>query len=660
VAELGRGLLLVALALHGGAAAAGTVAAARGRPRLPDAARRALVGAFAAVAAATALLVAEFLRHDFANRYVAEHSSRKLPLLYLGSAFWGGQEGSLLLWLLILSALTAAAVTVNRRLIASSLPWTVPILGAIASFFAFVLVAVSSPFATWAAPADGAGLNPSLQNPYMMAHPPMLYVGYVGLAIPFAFATAAMLSRRTDEAWIVATRRWTIGAWAFLGLGMLLGAKWAYEVIGWGGYYAWDPVENAALMPWLASTAFLHSVIIQEKKAMLRVWNVSLVSLSFCLSLLGTFLTRSGVVNSVHSFSQSPLGAWFLAFIAVVATFAAAVIMRRAQDLKAQTRLESVVSREAAFLYNNLLFVALALTILWGVLFPIVSQAFRGVPFTVGAPYYDFFLRVFGLPLLALMGIGPLLAWRRSSTAAVRRAITVPAVAALLAAGLLWQAGAASSRAGMIAYSFSVFVLAAIATEFVRGTRARHAHGSGGWVVSFLGLLARNRRRYGGYVVHAAVCLLVIGVVGSSVYNETKEVTLRPGHAASIRDYQLLYLTTFARNGPNDREVRARVAVLRGNRLLGVLEAGKNRYTAEQQVSNVVAIRTDWRRAEDLYVIAQQFRRDGSVSFKVLVNPLVNLIWLAGVVFILGWGIAVWPDRRARVRVPARSALAST
>ena len=656
--ELGRAALALDLGLLLYATLAGGWAAHRNRRRLLESARNALFAAFATTAIATAILVTDFLRHDFSIAYVADHSSRALPLLYTAPAFWGGQAGSLLLWLLILTGAGSAAVLLNRSLVRQVLPWTIPVLGGVASFFALVLVAVSSPFATQLPPADGSGLNPSLQNPYMMAHPPMLYLGYVGLTIPYAFAAAALLSRRTDERWIVATRRWTIAAWAFLGIGMLLGAKWAYEEIGWGGYYAWDPVENAALMPWLASTAFLHSVIVQEKKAMLRVWNVSLVSLAFCLSLFGTFLTRSGIVNSVHSFSSGPLGTWFLAFIVIVAAFSSALIVARRGSLRAQTKLESIVSRESAFLYNNLLLVAFALTVLWGVLFPILSQAVRGVPLTVGPPYYDFFLRVFGLPLLALMGLGPLLAWRRSSLRKLARSLWIPAACSLLAGLVLLRAGAGSSLPGLVAYGFSVFVVAAIALEFVRGTAARRALGRESVLVAFGTLLSRNRRRYGGYVVHAAVCLLVIGVVGSSVFNETRQRRLQPGQALAIRDYSLIYLTSTSRRGPNDREVRARIAVMRGGKLLSVVQPGKNDYFAEQQVSNEVAIRTDWRRAEDLYVIAEQFDKDGSVVLKVLVNPLVNLIWIAGLVFVLGAAIAVWPDRRERRRLAALNPVA--
>ena len=338
-----------------------------------------------------------------------------------------------------------------------------------------LVVFVASPFHTQLAYADGAGLNPSLQSLYFQIHPPLLYLGYVGLTVPFAFAMGALLSGRTDERWIVATRRWTLLAWAFLGIGQLLGAKWAYEEVGWGGYYAWDPVENAALMPWLASTAFLHSVMVQEKKGMLKVWNMLLVILAFSLSLFGTFLTRSGVLNSIHSFTESSIGPWFLGFICFVVAASLLLVFRRLPLLRSKTKLESLVSREATFLYNNLLLVALCLTILWGVTFPILSEAVRGESVTVGRPYYDFFLRAFGLPLLLLMGIGPLIAWRRASLRSLSRTFVWPSAFALVVGVALIAVGAGSSIPGLIAYTFSAFVAATIVLEFGRGTAARRA-----------------------------------------------------------------------------------------------------------------------------------------------------------------------------------------
>ena len=658
MSELGRSALLVALGLSVYALVAGAVAAHRRRRRLAVSAQNALVAAFAATAVASAVLLAALLRHDFSLSYVWAHTSRDLPTAYVLSAFWGGQEGSLLLWLLVLTGYSSAVVLVTRRSARDLLPWVVPILGGTAAFFALLLVAVASPFVTQAAPPEGNGMVPSLQNPYMLAHPPMLYLGYVGLAIPWAFAMGALLSRRSDERWIVATRRWTLSAWAFLGVGQLLGAHWAYEEVGWGGFYAWDPVENAALMPWIAATAFLHSVMIQEKRGMLKVWNMLLVTLAFWLSLFGTFLTRSGVVESIHSFTQSSIGAWFLGFIVVVTAFSLALIFMRLPLLRTRTRLESLVSREATFLYNNLLLVALCLTILWGVVFPLLSEAVQGERVTVSRPYFDFFLRAFGLPLLLLMGIGPLVAWRRASLRALGRAFVWPLAVAVVAGVVLLAAGAGSSLPGLIAYTFAAFVAASIAMEFVRGTRARRDLSGGSWPRAFASLVARNRRRYGGYVVHAAVVLLAIGIVGSSAYDTVRDASLARGESMSIAGYDLTYRGVQERRAQNAREIRAVLDVRRGGDALGELRAGENRYPVEEQTSSEVGIRTDWLRAENLFVIAEQIDGDGTLHLRVFVQPLINLIWLAGLVFVAGSLIALWPDAREARRLATRYRLA--
>ncbi len=603
---------------------------------------------------ASAVLLAALLRKDFSFTYVADHTSRELPTPYTISAFWGGQEGSLLLWLLVLTAFSSAAVAFGRRSGPGIIAWVVPVLGLVTTFFAFMLVAVSSPFATQVAPADGAGLNPSLQNPYMMIHPPMLYLGYVGLTIPFAFAMGALLARRTDELWIVATRRWTLFAWTALGIGQLLGAHWAYVEVGWGGYYAWDPVENAALMPWLAATAFLHSVMIQEKRGMLKVWNMLLVILAFCLALFGTFLTRSGIVSSIHSFTQSPLGPWFLGFICLITVASLALVVSRLPLLRSRTRMESLISREATFLYNNLLLVALCLTILWGVAFPILTEAVGREQITVSGPYYNFFLRIFGIPLLLLMGIGPLVAWRRASLRSLGRSFAWPAGIALATGVVLLLLGAGSSWIGLVAYTFSAFVLGSIGYEFARGTRARHALTGGTWPAAFAELVARNRRRYGGYIVHAAIVLLAIGVVGSNAYDKVREQKLSPGQAMAVGDYRLTYRELVKREGPNATEFRARLDVERGGKSLGTISSGKNSYRAEQQVSNEVGIRSDHVTGEDLFVIADQINPDQSVVFKVLVKPLVNLIWLSGFVFLAGSLVALWPSAAEQRRLAAR------
>jgi cytochrome c-type biogenesis protein CcmF len=649
VPGLGRAALLLSLGLVAYALVAGSYAAWRRRRRLAVSAQNALLASFAATLVAAGVLVAALARRDFSFEYVAGHVSRDLPLGYALSAFWGGQEGSLLLWLLVLTGYAALAVWLNRAT-RELVAWVVPVLAGIACFFAFMLCFVSSPFATAPAPADGAGMVPSLQNPYMLAHPPMLYLGYVGLAIPFAFAMGALLSRRTDERWIVVTRRWTLAAWTFLGVGQLLGAHWAYVEIGWGGYYAWDPVENAALMPWLAATAFLHSVMIQEKRGMLKVWNMVLVALAFLLSIFGTFLTRSGVVNSIHSFSQSPLGGWFLGFIVVCTVFSVALIYVRLPLLRARTKLESLVSREATFLYNNLLLVAFCLTILWGVMYPILSEALRGETRSVSKPYYNFFLHSFGLPLLLLMGIGPLVAWRRASLRAVGRTFLVPFAAALVTGATLLGLGFGTSSVGLLAYTFSAFVAASIAYEFWRGTRAAG---------SLLRLVGRNRRRYGGYLVHASVLLLAIGVAGSSAYQTVGEKSLRPGDSMTLADYRLTYDELGTRQEPNALATRAVVDVTRGRSHVTTLHPGKNTYPVEKMTSNEVAIYHDPRNLGDLFLIADQIDRNGTLYLKAFVKPLVNLIWAAGFLFVFGALVAMWPDAVEQRRLAERYSAAA-
>jgi cytochrome c-type biogenesis protein CcmF len=654
VPELGRAALAATLGLALYALVAGAVAARTRRRRLAASAQNALLLTLLTTVVATLVLLLAFARHDYGFVYVWQLSSDQLPFAYTLAALWGGQEGSLLFWLLLLTVYSAVAVVANRRASRDLVVWVTPVLAGVMLFFAFMLVAVSSPFATQVAPADGRGLNPSLQNPYMLIHPIFLYLGYVGLTIPFAFMAGSLLARRTDERWIVATRRATLVAWTALGVGQILGSKWAYEEVGWGGFYAWDPVENAALMPWLAATAFLHSVMVQEKRGMLRLWNVVLVVLAFVLALFGTFLTRSGILSSVHSFTESPVGGWFLGFLTLVVVGSLALVFARLPLLRTRARLESLVSREATFLYNNLLLVALTLTILWGVTYPILHEAVLGDTRIVGRGYYDFFLRVFGLPLLLLMGIGPLVAWRRASLRSLGRTFAWPAgVAVATGVGLL-ALGAGSSTPGLIAYTFSAFVLASIALEFSRGTRARRALSGGSWAGAFSALVARNRRRYGGYVVHASVVLLAIGIAGASAYDSVAERRLLPGQSLQAGSYRLTYRSLEEREGANATLVRAVLRVERDGNDLGTIEAGKNAYTVERQVSNEVGIRSDPLTGEDLFVIAEQVNPDGSVYFRVFVKPLVNLLWIAGGVFLFGSLITLWPDARERRRLAVR------
>ena len=631
----------------------GSVAARSKRRRLADSARNALIFAFFSTLIAAAILARALVQHNFTFQYVAQHTSRDLSTVYSLTAFWGGEEGSLLLWLLVLTGYAALAVTLNRRLLRDVVTWVVPVMGGIATFFSFMLVAVASPFVTIPRVVDGAGLVPSLQNPYMVAHPPLLYLGYVGLSVPFAFAAGAMLSGQTDERWIVATRRWTLAAWTFLGFGQLLGAHWAYLEVGWGGYYSWDPVEIAALMPWLVATAFLHSVMIQERKGMLRVWNMVLVAFAFNLSLFGTFLTRSGVVNSIHSFAKSSIGAWFLGMVVVSSLFSTALIIWRLPLLRARTKLESALSREAAFLYNNLLFVALCLTLLWGEVFPILTQYVDGYQRTMGRPYFDFFLRIFGLPLLLLMGIGPLVAWRRASGRALLRTLRWPLGASIIAGIALVSIGDGSSRPGLIAYTFSVFALTAIVVELVRGTRATG---------SLFELIGRNRRRYGGYIVHAAIVLFVIGVVGSSDYSTTRERQLAPGHSMTVDGYTVTYegLSHSLSNTVSGSSVTTTAKLAVTGRMH--LKMGTSSIDSSALgISRMVGVRTDWWRAEDLYAILDSVQGKGptQTAFIIIeVEPLVNLIWIAGFIFLGGSLVAMWPDAREQRKLATRLSLA--
>jgi cytochrome c-type biogenesis protein CcmF len=645
MAPLGRAALLLAFGLVAYALIAGSYAAWKRRRRLALSAQNALLAAFPVTLIGAVVLLVALGRRDMTFVYVWQHTSHKLPLGYALSAFWGGQEGSLLLWLLVLTAYGGLAVWLNRRS-RELIAWTVPVFGLVAVFFAFMLCFVSSPFNVQPAPVDGRGMVPSLQNPYMLAHPPLLYLGYVGLTVPFAFAMGALLSGRTDERWIVATRRWTLAAWTFLGVGQLIGAHWAYVEIGWGGYYAWDPVENAALMPWLASTAFLHSVMIQEKRGMLKVWNMILVALAFNLSLFGTFLTRSGVIDSIHSFAKSSIGAWFLGFLALMVVFSVALIYLRLPLLRTKTKLESLVSREATFLYNNLLLVALALTILWGVLYPILSEAVRGETRSVSKPYYDFFLHTFGLPLLLLMGIGPLVAWRKASLRSLGKTFVIPFAASVVTGVALLALGFGSSWPGLLTYTFSAFVAASILLEFARGRAA-----AGG----ILRLIGRNRRRYGGYVVHAAIVLLAIGIAGSSAYQTVRERVLSPGQTIQAAGYTLTYTGLTSVKGPNYTGFRAFLSASgHGERFR--LKPGMNNYAIEGP-SNEVSIYHDPRSLGDVFTRAQLVgTHTDKIDVQVFVKPLINLIWVAGFVFVAGALIAMWPDAVEQRRLAARYA----
>jgi cytochrome c-type biogenesis protein CcmF len=654
---LGRGALLLALLAAVYAPIAAIVGVRMHDARLVTSARRALAACFISVGVASGVLVTAIVRHDFRFATVAEHSSREVPQPYLISSFWSSQEGSLLLWLLVLSGLSALVTYQHRRRSRELMPYLVAFLGGACAFFAFATTFVASPFETVAqVPRDGAGLVPSLQNPYMLTHPPLLYLGYVGFTIPFAFAMAALVSGRTDGRWLQAVRRWTLVPWLALGVGMLLGAKWAYEEIGWGGFWGWDPVENAALIPWLTATAFLHSVIVQEKKGMLKVWNVSLVALTYVLCIVGTFLTRSGFTSSIHTFVVSSVGWWFIAYIGIVATVSIIVIVRNLDHLRSPHRIDSLVSREATFLFNNLLFVALAFAILWGVLFPSISEALSGHRVATQSPYYDFFAVVLGLPLLLLAGIGPVVAWRRASLRGVVQAFRWPFVSALAAGALLVLLGYASSVAGIVALSLCLFVAVTIGLELARGTAARRALSPGtSWPAALAQLVGRNRRRYGGYVVHLAVMIGVVAIVGTSAYATSRTLELAPGHRVQFHGYGLQLRSIESPITRSYISTEAVVDVYQGGHRVDTLRPSARTYLDSGEPTKQIAIRPLLRTGEDLYLVFDGSPRPGVVTIRAFLNPLVNLLWLSAIVLVLGFAIAIWPDPRLAARLARRT-----
>src|SRR5687767_8274987 len=505
------------------AAWAATVSFAGGtlaRRDLVASGERAIYATLAMVVLASVGLWTALFSHDLSIKYVASFTSVNLPKAYLFTAFWAGQAGSLLFWCLILAIYASIAVYSNRARNRALMPYVSGTLAVVLIFFLATMCLGANPFERldWL-PLDGRGMNPQLQNPGMAIHPPMLYLGYVATTIPFGFAIAALITRRLDTEWLAAVRRWSLLSWSFLTIGIVLGMWWAYVELGWGGYWAWDPVENASFLPWLTGTAFLHSIMIQEKRGMLRKWNVTLVVVTFLLSILGTFITRSGIIESVHSFAQSPVGGWFATFLLVATAGTAYLVATRLQDLEAKAELESMVSREAAFLYNNLLFVGIAFSVLWGTLFPILSEWVRGSKITVGPPFFNAVNVPLGLLLLALTGVGPLIAWRKASVSNLRRQFLGPVVAGLVLTALLFALGMRNGYA-LVSYFLAAFVGATIVQEFAKGIGARRTIHGESFPVAFVRLVARNRRRYGGYIVHAGIVMLFAAFAGMAFRKE--------------------------------------------------------------------------------------------------------------------------------------------
>jgi cytochrome c-type biogenesis protein CcmF len=702
VAGVGSACLAVGLLTAVYAAAASVYGARTARREWVTSGRRAIYCLAGLCVAAFAILEAAFLRTDLSYALVAEGSSRDTPTFYKVTAVWATQDGSLLLWVTLLALFSSAVLFLTRRSLREIAPWATAVLAGVAAFFLLLMVGWENPFDTLAvAPVEGAGLNPLLRHPAMMIHPPMLYTGYVGFSIPFAFAIGALITRRTGADWIRATRRFALIAWTFLGTGIMLGALWSYTELGWGGYWAWDPVENASLMPWLVSTAFLHSIMVQEKRGMLKVWNVSLICATFTLALLGTFLVRSGILDSIHAFGASTIGKQMLVFIACVIALSAGLILARLSELRSEARLDSLLSREAFFLLNNLVLVALALVIFWGTFFPLISEALTGTEATVGPPWFDRLTTPLALVLVLLAGVGPVLAWRRVTLAGLRRILTVPlATTGAVVVVLLALTDASDSPASLLMFCFVAFVLSVVGQEFWRGASARRVMTGESWPRALVRLTGRNRRRYGGYLVHAGIAVLFLGVAASSAFLEQRDVRLSPGERFSVGDYEVTYRRATAALGGDRAGTGAPISlgavleVRRGDESF-TMRPTRNYYSTtdpskgaisrffEGEATSEVDVRWGLRRdfwlavrpdlisleqpiaradrefadspggvqAVVINTLTELYRQDPPpAAFRALVSPLVAWIWIGGAIAVLGALVAAWPSPEARLR----------
>ncbi|MBL8986911.1 MAG: heme lyase CcmF/NrfE family subunit [Gemmatimonadetes bacterium] len=639
----------------------------RNRPDTPAIVERGTYAIALAIWVASICLWKAIFNHDFNVEYVASYTSRNLPAYYLFAAFWAGQKGSLLFWAVVLATFSAIAQGVTSRRYKDLLPAVGGVTAFVVVFFlAVMLFSGANPFERLTfVPPDGNGLNPQLQNPGMVIHPPMLYLGYISITIPFAFALAALMTRKLDVGWIVAIRRWTLLSWLFLSIGITIGMWWAYVELGWGGYWAWDPVENASLLPWLTMSAFLHSVMIQEKRGMLKRWNLGLVIGSFLLSIFGTFITRSGVIASVHSFAQSNVGYFFVGFLLIAGAASFALLYLRWPELEPDGQLDSLVSREAAFLFNNLILVGIAFSVLWGTLFPIISEAVRNTKITVGPPFFNRVNIPLGLALLALTGIGPLIAWRQASVANLRRQFTLPVATGLVVAIVLVAFGMRDVYAVM-ALGLAGFVAGTITQEFVRGVRARQRMHGENVVTGLYRLVARNRRRYGGYLVHTAMITYFVAFAGNA-FSVSKEATLRVGERVEVKSpfghtYTLTHLGVSQYDALNRRVSAATLEVMRDGKKAGVITSEKRQHVDSFgrptfQPSTEVGIQSDLR--EDLYVVfAGSVDGTERSTFRITINPLVWWVWAGGVFLVIGGLVTMWPSgwSPATAPIPSRPA----
>jgi cytochrome c-type biogenesis protein CcmF len=713
----GKACLILALGTCLYGIAASLYGARSGRREWVASGRRAVYAVAGTVAVAFAILQAAFLRSDFSFALVGSHSSTTTPTFYRATAVWSSQEGSLLLWLLLLSLWSSLILWLTRKRLREIAPYATAVLLAFGAFFASLLVFLETPFQqAMPVPAEGAGLNPLLRHPSMMIHPPMLYSGYTLFAVPFAFAVGALVARRLNAEWIRSTRPFTLAAWVFLGIGIVLGARWSYSELGWGGYWAWDPVENASLMPWLTGTAFLHSVMIQERRGMLKVWNVSLVLATGVLAILGTFLVRSGILESIHAFGASTLGIPFLILIVVMVVGSIALVVSRAADLRSEHRLDSLLSRESVFLLNNLVLVSLCLVIFWGTFFPLISEAITGTQRSFGPPMFDRYTVPLALMLVLLSGIGPVIAWRRATASNLRRNLLKPVLAGLAALVVVGALGAFDEPKALLMFGLAGFVLAAVSQELWRGVRARRAMAGEAVPLALVSLVRRNRRRYGGYLVHAGVAVLFVGVAASSSFQDEREVQLSPGQSTRVGAYEVTYVkpTADLRAAPNGRlekiDLGAQLKVTRDGEPVTTMTTVKSYFPSiapifgpisrffEGEATSEIALKAGWRRdvwmaiAPDIDALRPRIEEGDEVfsgakltqeqrdaflgqaldglarsyandpppaTFRLLVSPMVTWIWVGALVAFLGGLIALWPPpggatRRARSLYAAR------
>jgi cytochrome c-type biogenesis protein CcmF len=670
--EFGSFTLLLALALSvytlvmGGVALWRTRGVAAGVDRqadkLGETARRAGIASFIACTCAAFALVWASFTNDYSVSYILHHTNRDLNTAYKFSALWSGQEGSLLLWAWLLSAY-GFVLRMRHKVDVRLTAFASTILAGVQVFFLMLLNFAAPPFAIQPGPVatDGFGLNPLLQYPEMVIHPPMLYLGYVGFSVPFAFALGALMMRYPGEKWIHITRRWTMVTWLFLTCGIFLGAHWAYSVLGWGGYWGWDPVENASLMPWLTGTAFLHSVMMQEKRGMMKSWNVWLIFSTFMLTILGTLLTRSGIVSSVHAFAQSSIGSWFYGFILIVFAVCLFTFFKQKDHLKSENRLESLVSRESSFLFNNLILLAACFTVLWGTLFPVLSEYVQGTKVTMGAPFYNRVNLPIGLFLLFLTGIGPLLAWRSTSLRSIRRNFILPSIAMGVALVVLLLVGVRPWTAGddwqatlfsLVTFTLAAGVITAIGAEFLRGASVVATQTGKNLFASTVMLVRRNTRRYGGYIVHFGIVVMFIGIAGGA-FNQSHEQEMGSGDAMTLGPYRVVCQTYTQDSNKNYDTEYALLDVFRGGKKITQLAPERRFYQASQTSSTMVALHSTL--ASDLYVIYEGRNPDTDRPIiKVFLNPLMNWIWIGVLIVVMGTFLALVPNL---TRTPARVAV---